>query len=71
MAQSSQGERLSVFVSEVFKITYCHYTANFMVSKKLKLLAHLSQRLTSQGELIVYLSNWRPSMCALSYIIIN
>ena len=66
MAEGSQGEHLSVFVSEVFKITNCHYTANFMVPKKLKLLAHLSRRLTSQGELIVYLSNWRPSMCALT-----
>ena len=55
-----------MFVSEVFKITYCHYTANFMVLKKLKLLAHLSRRLTSQDELIVHLSNWRPSMCALT-----
>ena len=61
MVECSQSERLSVFVSEVFKITKCHYTANFIVSKKLKLLAHQSRRITSQGELIVYLSNWHPS----------
>ena len=41
---------------------YCHYIVNFMVSKTFNLLAHLSRRITS--ELLVYLSNWRPSVCA-------